>query len=274
MIVRPSSASSPVHYPRTTTSLPCDGKRWCRNEHRYTVARASRQARAMSKKSRRENRGAGGNNKKKIPASNRKVTRAALEKTPRKRGTAVETRSDAGDDVATRTPNTPKIASGGVKKPRSSTKKDASSTKKRTTPRKPLNTTTYIMNQRKYGPQPKTPRPLSSMKSPRLESLAVATTKPPESGLDMFGSMIGALSPKVTDTDAKQRSLNDSSEVIKLCSIISEQAEKIAQLEAELKDVRAQLQARAVAPVPTLRRVPSTTSALVSRITELFQREK
>ena len=228
----------------------------------------------MSKKSKRENRGAGGNKKKKIPASNRKAARAALEKTPRKRGTANEARADAGDDVAMRTPRTPRVASGGVKKPRSSTKRHGSSTKERTTPKKPMNTTTYIMKQRKYGPQPKTPRPLSSMKSPRLESLAVATTKPPASGLDMFGSMIGALSPKVTGAEAKQTNVDDSSEVIKLCSIISEQAKKIAQLEAELKEVRAQLQARAVAPVPTLRRVPSTTSALVSRITELFQREK
>ena len=53
-----------------------------------------------------------------------------------------------------------------------------------------------------------------------------------------------------------------SPEVIKLCSIVTEQAKTIERLESELNNVRAQLQARMVAPVPTLRRVPSTTSEI------------
>jgi hypothetical protein len=57
--------------------------------------------------------------------------------------------------------------------------------------------------------------------------------------------------------------------VIKLCSIIAEQAKTIAKLEVELSHVRAQLQARAVAPVPTLKRATST-SMLTSRIGKLF----
>ena len=47
----------------------------------------------------------------------------------------------------------------------------------------------------------------------------------------------------------------DVAEVIKLCSIVTEQAKTIERLESELNNVRAQLQARMVAPVPTLRRV-------------------
>tara|TARA_B100001758_G_scaffold16661_1_gene11961 strand:+ start:363 stop:752 length:390 start_codon:yes stop_codon:yes gene_type:complete len=129
------------------------------------------------------------------------------------------------------------------------------------------------MNQRKYGAQPKTPRPLSSMKSPRLESIATATMKPPACGIDMFGSMIGAVSPSAVVKEEKGTDAM-SSEVIKLCSIVTEQAKTIERLESELNNVRAQLQARMVAPVPTLRRVPSTTSEIASRIAGLFKRDK
>lgn len=131
------------------------------------------------------------------------------------------------------------------------------------------------MNNRKFGAQPPTPRPLSSMKSPRLESIALATTKPPDSGIDMFGSMIGAVSPRATGGDVGMEDAAAQSEhVAKLCSIIAEQAQKIQQLEAELSTIRAQLQARAVAPVPTLRRVPSSTSVLASRIAGLFRKSQ
>jgi hypothetical protein len=131
------------------------------------------------------------------------------------------------------------------------------------------------MNNRKFGAQPATPRPLSGMKSPRLESIATATIKPPVSGLDMFGSMLGAVSPGATlangmdAADSEAEAEHSSAEVIKLCSIIAEQAKTIAKLEVELSHVRAQLQARAVAPVPTLKRATST-SMLTSRIGKLF----
>ena len=213
-----------------------------------------------------------GSAKKKVPASQRATTRAALAKTPEKKRGKITSKDET---ILVKTPKTPKAKtpSSGVKKPKGSwTKKVVSSEKRRPTPKKPANTTTYIMNQRKYGPQPKTPRPLSSMKSPRLETLATATTKPPESGLDMFGSMIGELSPRMHVSETADAERN--AEVIKLCSIIAEQAKKIAHLETEVKNLRAQIQARAVAPVPTLRRVPSTTSGLASRLAGLFQREK
>lgn len=214
------------------------------------------------------------NKKKKVAPTNRATTRAALAKTPtggKKSAPTASTKTPNGK-AAPKTPKTPKsVSNGGVKKPRSSAKKSGT---KRTTPKKPMNTTGYIMNQRKYGAQPQTPRPLSSMKSPRLETIATATMKPPASGIDMFGSMIGAVSPSAALKEEKGMSDGMSSEVIKLCSIITEQAKTIERLESELNNVRAQLQARMVAPVPTLRRVPSTTSELASRIAGLFKREK
>lgn len=209
------------------------------------------------------------NKKKKVAPTNRATTRAALQKTPT-RGKTVPAKLTEKNMTpkALRTPKTPKMTSAGVaKKPRSSTKSGG----RRTTPKKPKNTTSYIMNQRKYGAQPPTPRPLSGMKSPRLETLATATMKPPASGLDMFGSMLGALSPAALER-VEVEGEESTSEVIKLCSIITEQAKTIQRLESEVNHLRAQLQARAVAPVPTLRRVPSTTSELASRIAGLFKR--
>jgi len=89
----------------------------------------------------------------------------------------------------------------------------------------------------------------------------------------MFGSMLGALSPGTGlangSDDAEAEREHSAAEVIKLCSIIAEQAKTIAKLEVELSHVRAQLQARAVAPVPTLKRATST-SMLTSRIGKLF----
>ena len=217
------------------------------------------------------------NKKKKVAPTNRATTRAALAKTPtggKKSAPTASTKTPNGK-AAPKTPKTPKtpksVSNGGVKKHRSSAKKSGT---KRATPKKPMNTTGYIMNQRKYGAQPQTPRPLSSMKSPRLETIATATMKPPASGIDMFGSMIGAVSPSAARKEENGLSDGMSSEVIKLCSIITEQAKTIERLESELNNVRAQLQARMVAPVPTLRRVPSTTSELASRIAGLFKREK
>lgn len=85
----------------------------------------------------------------------------------------------------------------------------------------------------------------------------------------MFGSMLGALSPAALER-VEVEGEESTSEVIKLCSIITEQAKTIQRLESEVNHLRAQ--ARAVAPVPTLRRVPSTTSELASRIAGLFKR--
>jgi len=212
-------------------------------------------------------RRAGGNDKKpnnkkrRTAPSNRAAVRAALAVTPvQSRGTKAM-------------PNSSGAKQSEVKS--SSSKKKHGSGAKVRTPGAPKNTNTYLMNVRKFGQQPSTPRPLSGMKSPRLESIATAGGKPPASGLDMFGSMLGAMSPGAgleKGDAAEQPELeaeHSAEEVIKLCSIITEQAKTIAKLEAELKKVRAELQARAVAPVPTLKRATST-SLLTSRIGKLF----
>lgn len=91
------------------------------------------------------------NKKKKVAPANRATTRAALQKTPT-RGKTVPAKLTEKNMTpkALRTPKTPKMTSAGVaKKPRSSTKSGG----RRTTPKKPKNTTSYIMNQRKYGAQ-------------------------------------------------------------------------------------------------------------------------
>ena len=64
----------------------------------------------------------------------------------------------------------------------------------------------------------------------------------------------------------------ESADAIMLYHNLALSAETIQRLESEVNHLRAQLQARAVAPVPTLRRVPSTTSELASRIAGLFKR--
>ena len=63
--------------------------------------------------------------------------------------------------------------------------------------------------------------------------------------------MLGALSPAALER-VEVEGEESTSEVIKLCSIITEQAKTIQRLESEVNHLRAQLQARAVAPVPTL----------------------
>ena len=93
----------------------------------------------------------------------------------------------------------------------------------------PINTTGYIMHTRAHGAQPATPTPLTSFASPRLEAVGLGGGgKPPPSGIDQFGSYIGNEEDVICHHTEEQH----------LLRVLEQQAQKIVELEAALREAR------------------------------------